>query len=88
MRTAQEYFDLELARVVFGTGKLDDIKLNSDLSRKIIKNAINAARKEAIEECAERAQTEYYFSEFDDKVVLETIKVDRQSILSLVTELK
>lgn len=53
-----------------------------------IEEMIKAARKEAIEAAAERATVNYEFDSFDDKVIAGSIKVDKQSILSIITELK
>lgn len=47
--------------------------------------AINTARKEAVEECAKRAKLESWRNKCD---ILRTYKVDQQSILSLIDELK
>lgn len=49
-----------------------------------IQDAINEARKEAIEECAKRAKTKLDFGHKS----IESAYVDKQSILSLINELK
>lgn len=50
-----------------------------------VEKMINEARKEAIEECAERAKTK---TSFGYKEIIGQEIVDKQSILSLINELK
>lgn len=75
MRTSEE-----ILSSVFGY--YFDNETNKDMAFRLHKKAINEARKEAIEECAEKAILHYAGNGYP------IITVDKESILSLINELK
>ena len=80
MRTAEEYFNEFIGEGIRVYNESDEKD-----AKHYIEKAINAAIKEAIEECAERAKVEFvcYGMHEDGDYIL-----DKQSILSLINELK
>lgn len=93
MRTAEEWLNL---LVDSSDGDLLVTTEGNDLFEghaSTIFKAINAARKEAIEECAERAEAEMDYETFPDGTPIGGEEnsypiVNKESILSLINELK
>jgi hypothetical protein len=77
MRTAEE-----IMKDVLPEGYFKWMIKNRPIRTIFITRMLNEARKEAIEECAERAEVDIGVD--DDP----TCEVDKQSILSLIDELK
>jgi hypothetical protein len=78
MRTAEEILEKAYEKII----SKQKLKLTVQVimgmeSHSLIVSAINEARKEAIEECAEKAEVDSVFR-----------CVDKQSILNLINELK
>ena len=82
MRTAEEYFNEFIGEGIRVYNESDEKN-----AKYYIEKAINEARKEAIEECAERAKVEAEYLPLSEVYVC-AHSVDKQSILSLINELK
>jgi hypothetical protein len=78
MRTAEEILESQFKNKYFKVYFLE-IKNHMEQYDAII-SAINEAKKQAIEECAERAKVSFEKETF--------AQIDKQSILSLINELK
>ena len=83
MRTAEEYFNEFIGEGIRVYNESDEKD-----AKYYIEKAINEAIKEAIEECAERAKIKFPYLEKSEVFLPYGDEVDKQSILSLIDELK